>query len=204
MDVSSKLTMYDFLAMVIPGFLVLLLFACIVGWLPLNIDITDTWFIVFLVIVSYLIGLLWHKISELFFEKIGFRNNPAQIKKIAEKEDKGLDNVFFGKGADEIILEKYYTAYYLLMEKNCLNSIPILEAQVAFIKNLTPLIGLYILVLLHCDNEIYIFIKSIIGMGNTLPLIILLLIMMIGLTIVLPTLQNKIYLLVWEGNKYLK
>jgi hypothetical protein len=204
MDLSSKLTMYDFFAMVIPGLLILLLFRCIVGcYLSLNCEMVNNgWFIVFVLIFSYLIGLLWNKFMELFFCK--FRNCNFFIKQqynkfaLDYKKESGKEI----NGIDKNFKHEYYKAYYFLMEKNCLNSIPVLEAQVALVRNLIVLILFYIIIFIHCDNVIYHYVKS--QLHNTFGLAILLLIIFIGMICLLFKIQDKIYYLIWEGYEYIK
>ena len=89
----------------------------------------------------------------------------------------------------------YYKAYYYLMERQSLNNIPTLEAQVSFIKNLIPVILLYIIY--FCCDE-----RSI----GSLPsgfLPISLFVLTIGLAYTCHSIQNKICELVWEGYIYL-
>jgi hypothetical protein len=203
MNLSSKITAYDFFAMLIPGLLILILLGNFSGNLPFNCEIaTNVWFIIFFLILSYLIGLLWNKLSEFIFCK--FRNCEYFIKQQYDKiklEYGKTSSKEISEEVDKDIKHKYYKAYYSLMKKNCLNNIPVLEAQVAFIRNLLILIPFYIITFIHCDNAIYTFIKS--QLHNTLGLVILLLIMLASMFYLLFQLQNKIYYLVWEGNKYL-
>jgi hypothetical protein len=204
MDLSSKFTMYDLFAMVIPGFLILLLFGCFCGYLPLDCEtVNNGWFIAFVLILSYLAGLLWNKFSERMFCK--FRNGRYFIKQQYDKfarEYQEVSEKDIRMKIEKNFKHEYYKAYYCLMNINCLNSIPVLEAQVALIRNLIIIIPFYIIALIHCDNAIYVFVKS--QLHNTFGLAVLLLVMFAGMIYLLFQLQNKIYYLVWEGNEYLK
>lgn len=197
MDFSSRFSIYDFFSIVIPGLLILILLSCLCGYLPVCCKVVNNfWFISLILILSYFIGLLWHRLLELIFFK--YRNNAQHI----SEQYKKLHKTEIGKELKaEEITNKYYEAYYFLMEKNCLNNIPNLEIKVAFIKNVVGIIPFYIISLIHCDNTIYHFFKT--HFCSTLGIVILLMIIFIGLVFLLIYYQNKIYYLVWEGNKYI-
>ena len=175
--------------------------------------LTTATVIILIFIISYAIGLVYHKIVEKIVKKCTDYccNNSAQIKKSAEKViqeyensrcyKSGLkDDVFNTATAVETSKKDrhcYYKAYYYLMEKQSLNNIPTLETQVAFIKNIIPIIMLYIVYFCCCDSIVLFY---------SLPccmLPILLFLLGIGLLLTCCCIQNKIYKLVWEGYIYL-
>jgi hypothetical protein len=195
MDISSKFTLYDLLAMVIPGFLILMLFLFGANW---QFVFFENWVnILYVIIICYVIGMIYRKAIEFILGKINFRNNEKHIKKSAEKfyrdyEENG------GKIGNNPRTDKhrYYKAYYALMKNGMLYNIPTLEAQVAFICSILPIIPFYILLLIfHADIFLHI---------NHYISAMLLLISAVILIFVLISIQNKIYYLVWEGNEYLK
>jgi len=219
MNVSSKVTLYDMLAMVIPGFLLLLLFQLSIcgdccPYIPCCGSSLITGTLIF--IASYVVGLIYNKISFTnikwildclckkcyLFDKIAeyvklackFRNNPDQIKKARKKFDEEYkeninDNV-----------NDYYKAYYFMMEKNCLNNIPVLEAQVAFLRNMIPVVLLYIIPLMIHFEKIFGNLSHLFSFAVALVIIAIAIVMYR----IMVKIQDKIYFLVWEGNEYLK
>jgi hypothetical protein len=152
MNLTSKMTLYDMLAMVIPGFLLLKLFPGCFGY-PIDFDNEKN--TVIIIIISYAIGIIYHKTIEWLFNIIGFRNNEECIEKSAEKF---YDNYEKNGGNTQNSLShynkhEYYKAYYTLMKENMLNSIPTLEAQVVFIKNMLPLT--VVSIALCCGNNCF-------------------------------------------------
>jgi hypothetical protein len=176
------------LAMLIPGFLLLKLFPRCFGYL---IDLDPVKNVIITFTISYGIGLIYHKVIEWLYSIIGFRNNKEWIKKSAKKfyykyrKDGG--NTQNSNLPDN--LHEYYKAYYALMKENMLNNIPILEAQVAFIRNMLPLMVMYIIITLYrCGNNLC----SI----NLCFVTIILLTIGIILVIKHTEVQNEIYYLV--------
>ncbi|HNY62105.1 MAG TPA: hypothetical protein PLH70_00210 [Bacteroidales bacterium] len=198
MDFSSKFSVYDFFSILVPGLLISVIIFLLSGNFPISSEVSNNfWFVSIILFLSYLIGLLWHRLLDLCFYR--FRNNARLI----SEQYKKLYNKEIGKElVTEEIHDKYYKAYYFLMKKNSLNNIPNLEIKVAFIRNIIGVIPFYIAILVHCDNMIYKFVKTY--FNNTLGLVIILIILFIGLFWLLFYYQNKIYYLVWEGKKYLK
>jgi hypothetical protein len=200
MNLSSKITMYDVIAMVIPGFLLLMLFPiCCDCQFRIFDGISEVYAGIMIFIACYAIGLIYHKAVECLFNKIGFRNNLKGIEKSAKQFFNNYEeNGGNAKNKNDLCYNRheYYKAYYALMKNNMLNSIPTLEAQVAFIRNVIPIILLYIIALCCCCNNPFGF--------NPCCLAIVLLLVDIIMVVLLVEIQNKIYFLVWEGNEYLK
>lgn len=117
----GKSTLYDMLACIIPGYLLLqlakLLFA---PNITLNIDNVSIAIGVFT--LSYLTGLLLKWLMENILN--GFlRNTPNRIRSAYNKS-----NCIFKKGAlpdkEEDLMQKYYIAYYKALKGNMNSSIP--------------------------------------------------------------------------------
>lgn len=119
MNISSKLTFYDTLCMLVCGYLI----CCLtIGTFAPNDNIT-------LFLFSYIIGLVYHKIVEGATPFL--RNIHCLIRHSWDIVSKGVNGKLPAPSR-----ENYYKAYYCLMINNCLNSIPVLEAHVAFCKDL--------------------------------------------------------------------
>ncbi len=196
MDLSSKVTLYDFLSMVIPGFLLLILFSL---WFNINTinEINEIYDAILLSIISYIVGLVYHKTVEYLFNRMNLRNNEKDLEESAKRfyNDYKKCSKKSKFQHDKHSIQKYYEAYYKLMKENMLNNIPILEAQVAFIRNILPITLLYSFTVRFFRINFYI---------NYCGLSLLLLLTVLVLVAVFFSVQSKIYYLVWEGNEYLK
>lgn len=206
--------------MLVIGFLILL---CIEGnfciykqpLLCTNFTVTSVFL---LSVLSYVVGLLFHKLWEYLIrvmiacckhgKKLGLigkeisgiflsfeRNNLTLIKNA--KTDASLQPMPLTSENDEEVLKcDYYKAYYGLLRNNMLGNIPILEAQEAFLRNLLP-VFIALTVRCHC------LLKSILYIGGCCYIV-----MSVSLTILLLlahySIQKKIYYLVWEGYIYVK
>lgn len=178
------------LACIIPGYLLLqlakLLFA---PNITLNIDNVSIAIGVFT--LSYLTGLLLKWLMENILN--GFlRNTPNRIRSAYNKS-----NCIFKKGAlpdkEEDLIQKYYIAYYKALKGNMNSSIPTLEAQIAFLRSILPIIFLYLAtsywwsVKIEHGYCLFIFITIII---------------LIGCIALIWHLQDKLHQLVWEDAYY--
>ena len=139
MNTSITIGLYDFLNMVVMGFLILL---------PVVNFPTDAVFLVWF-IPCFIVGLIYHKLMENTFG-VCLRNKDDMIsqayKSVNNQENKECSSK-----------ENYYKAYYFLMEKRQLGSIPILEAQAAFLRNILPILfvyGILSLVGVYCQIKI--------------------------------------------------
>ena len=232
MEVSSKVNLYDTLTMVIPGFLLLLMVQFAVcgeynQWRCLY-EKNSVLFALAIFIASYILGLIYNRVSftdivkcilKIFkcdclcnkFLIFDFRNNRERIRKAGEEFKQKFEKrceldctqepecEINKKSEPKYCLQRYYKAYYSLMEKDCLNSIPVLEAQVAFLKNMIPVILFYIYPLVkHFDG---IFGKS--SHLCSLAAVIFVIAITFVMYRIMVKIQDKIYFLVWEGDKYL-
>jgi hypothetical protein len=233
---NTKSSLYDFFAMVIPGFLWLLLIAFWYKWAfkftCANNIISGT---LLLFIASYFIGLFYHKIVEkglsylskfitkkcihrllsclrkcvdnkkcikcLLSYRYIFRNDEHAIKRswVEFRKDYEKNGGKQSKSSASN-LHEYYTAYYALMKANMLYNIPVLEAQVALLKNVAPITLIYAIVIHYCDSFLCWYHLYI----NSCCLTSALLILLVCMVKALVSIQNKIYELVWDGYEYLE
>ena len=179
MDIIPKLTFYDSLCMMVCGYIIL----CIMmGTLNPNGNVL---FYVF----CYLVGLVYHRLLEMMTPCL--RNIPCMIKQGRESVKEGTSVL---PPATRV---NYNKAYYLLMDKQCLNNIPILEAQAAFCKDMFLLLLSLLVGVLSSHFE---------GDGMEFgfyPTSLFLLALIIALVFVWYYTQMKIHHLVWEGYYYI-
>ena len=191
MDNFSRLTLYDFLTMLLVGFLLLVLF-CETGCGESFISGT------LLLAASYIVGLCYHKLIEKLTAPL--RNMECMIMRAYDavcKDFKGVSNLKTGR-------ESYYREYYRLMMKGCLGNIPVLEAQVAFIRNLIPVLIVYIIAIAcECDN-LNTLIITIFGNNSHCGVAIVLGIIDMLFIYLWYSIQMKIHKLVWEGGYFVQ
>lgn len=186
----GKSTLYDMLACIIPGYLLLLLANLLFAPnITLNIDNVSIAIGVFT--LSYLTGLLLKWLMENILN--GFlRNTPKRIRNAYDKS-----NCIFKKEAlpdkEEDLMQKYYIAYYKALKGNMNSSIPTLEAQIAFLRSILPVIFLYL-------ATSYCWLVKI-GHGYCL-FIFITIIILIGCIALIWHLQDKLHQLVWEDAYY--
>lgn len=235
MDLSSKFSLYDILAMIIPGGIIMAAIALTIDteWLrntietccggKIVIERTPN-FLYYVIILSfaYIIGLINNWINDGVFR--GFRNNHEAIKNELRKVLKTNGNInlhnFAGHKYDsdktaitclpclsikifwQIIRNllpcrtnrteptDYYKAYYSLSTNQQLGSVPLIETQVALLRNIIlPLCMLT--VFLACKNIMIAPYQSTI-----------LTIMILCVYIVMIQRQNKVYNIIWESANY--
>lgn len=189
----GKSTLYDMLACIIPGYLLLqlakLLFAPNITLEIDNVNNVNNAIVFFT--LSYLTGLLLKWLMENILN--GFlRNTPNRIRSAYNKS-----NCIFKKGdlpdKEEDLMQKYYIAYYKALKGNMNSSIPTLEAQIAFLRSILPVIFLYL-------ATSYCWLVKI-GHGYCL-FIFITIIILIGCIALIWHLQDKLHQLVWEDAYY--
>jgi hypothetical protein len=196
---KTQTSLYDFFTMVIPGFLLLVLISscgqCNFTFSELGVEGIMGGTLLF--IASYIIGLLYHKVVERFTPRL--RNNKCCIKKQWEKFKSEYEQnaETSPKKSTKGGLHEYYTAFYALMKANMLYNIPVLEVQVAFLRNMVPITLLYIIAICCCSGHLWPFAI------NPCCLAIVLAIVLAVMVKAFFSIQNKIYYLVWEGYEYL-
>lgn len=195
------------LACIIPGYLLLklakLLFA---PNITLEIDnVNNVSIAIGVFTLSYLTGLLLKWLMENILN--GFlRNTPNRIRSAYKKS-----NCIFKEGGlsdkegtlpdkegalpdkEEDLMKKYYIAYYKALKGNMNSSIPTLEAQIAFLRSILPVIFLYL-------ATSYCWLVKI-GHGYCL-FIFITIIILIGCIALIWHLQDKLHQLVWEDAYY--
>lgn len=178
------------LACIIPGYLLLLLANLLFAPnITLKIDNVSKAIGVFT--LSYLTGLLLKWLMENILN--GFlRNRPNRIRRAYDKS-----NCIFEKkdlpDKEEDLMKKYYIAYYKALKGNTNSSIPTLEAQIAFLRSILPIIFLYLATSPCWSAEIeqgyclYFFISIV---------------LLVGCATLIYRLQDKLHQLVWEDAYY--
>lgn len=181
------------LACIIPGYLLLqlakLLFAPNITLEIDNVNNVNNAIVFFT--LSYLTGLLLKWLMENILN--GFlRNTPNRIRSAYNKS-----NCIFKKGdlpdKEEDLMQKYYIAYYKALKGNMNSSIPTLEAQIAFLRSILPIVFLYLATSywwsVKIEHEYYLF-------------IFITIIILIGCIALIWHLQDKLHQLVWEDAYY--
>lgn len=178
------------LACIIPGYLLLLL-ANLLFAPNITLEIENVSIAIGVFTLSYLTGLLLKWLMENILN--GFlRNTPNRIRSAYNKS-----NCIFKKGdlpdKEEDLMQKYYIAYYKALKGNMNSSIPTLEAQIAFLRSILPVIFLYL-------ATSYCWLVKI-GHGYCL-FIFITIIILIGCIALIWHLQDKLHQLVWEDAYY--
>lgn len=178
------------LACIIPGYLLLLL-ANLLFAPNITLKIDNVSIAIGVFTLSYLTGLLLKWLMENILN--GFlRNTPNRIRSAYNKS-----NCIFKKGAlpdkEEDLMQKYYIAYYKALKGYMNSSIPTLEAQIAFLRSILPIIFLYL-------ATSYCWLVKI-GHGYCL-FIFITIIILIGCIALIWHLQDKLHQLVWEDAYY--
>ena len=182
MNISSKITLYDFLCMLVCGYLILYILRnyC---YLPCEDEIL-------FYILSYIVGMIYHKILYAVCSKFHILGNmKCMVLCSREKVEQTVEN----KLTQSRDMKGYYEDYYYLVQKKCLGNIPILEAQAAFCKALIPIVFLPLIMKLICS--------CCTNLACTVCIAIL---GLVGLVVAWGSTQMKIHELVWEGAYYLK
>lgn len=134
---NTSLTFYDFINNVIIGFL--LIIAC----LPMdNISMNISW--EFVIIPSYIIGLIYTKINEFTLGCL-LRNDPIIMEECYNK-------IYEEYNKRNITGNIYYGTYYKGWKRYCERNLEILEAQLAFIRNIWPILVVYFIGIITTCN----------------------------------------------------
>ncbi len=183
---TSRITPYDFLCILISGYLIIFPFIYNEAH---DINISIPFFI-----LAYLVGIVYHKIIEYLYYPL--RNCRCMIEK-----GRNIAKDSFNNHCNTAILNPdidYYEAYYYLMRNNCLYVIPVLEAQVALIKNIFPILIFYLIYLsancsiINVEDDLRLFIVITLG------------ILIVTLPCVWYKIQVKVYRFVFEGYFYIQ
>ena len=212
MDISSKESTYDFMAVLLPGSLVIFLLYITILQDYLDGGIYEKWGFfkyIILFITSYLAGLVVKFIGEKLLNCV-LRNKDSHLRDALEKCAVGDDfNDLKDKAnrmtADEFRRE-YYTYYYIALKGRPCSPIPFLEAKVAFLRGISIILTLFFPAILISPTIHYLQDNLPENFRAALMWIIILISILILVDI--STLcgaictQKKIYTLVWEDAYY--
>ena len=217
MDISSKESTYDFMAVLLPGSLAIFLLYTIFLQDSLDGGIYEKlgfFKYIILFITSYLAGLVVKIIGEISLNWF-LRNKGSHLRDALEKCDVGdgfkdLKEKANRMTADEFRRE-YYTYYYITLKGRPCSPIPFLEAKVAFLRGIFIVMIIYIVTLSPIlmiqyvqDNLSENFIAALVWIVILrLILRLILILILVGSTLcgAICT-QKKIYTLVWEDAYY--
>lgn len=174
------------LCMLVPGFVIIWFF----NFFGLHID--KSLECVFIVTLSYPIGMVYHRIIECIFNCTKKCWELRMIQKAWNEENNKLDKRN-DRLSKEVSKNDFYQAYYTITRNGCLLNIPILEAQEAFLRNAILLMILSIFKVCHCycNTEWHC------------DVIMLLVILSLAIAFVWYKTQRKIMCLVWEADFHL-
>lgn len=198
----SKLTLYDVLAQLVPGWM----FVCEVLYV-LGIPFTNNYVIIGSIAFGYLLGLSLHGISEWFWNKCHWRNNPKVIRKAFPTYNLYKEHSLYTKvqnADDKAVLDMYYEAYYYVCDmKQHGADIGAMERHIAFFRSM--------LIPVFC--MIFVAAKYLCAQGSSVwccqpwyvyIIIGVLLVVILSLIWTIPRKQRKIYQCIWEDYEYLK
>ena len=155
MNMPTSISLYELLNNIIVG--LALMFLC----LPLDCNLNDQWWLFF---VAYIAGALYSKLNEASIGLL-FRNLDKLISEAEHKEKTTK-------------IKTYYEAYYEGWKSYCINNVSSLEALLAFLRNVWPIIIAALLSILfkECFNgNSYFALKPIILLIASLIIIAVLL-----------------------------
>lgn len=192
MNISEKISLYDFLTMMVTGFVILFML------IPWNC-IEKYW--VLITVFSYIVGLFYHRFLECLGAIIEVRKPSMSfflVTVFIRNYDKALEKMRNEQTKLEEIKKEYYSAYYYIMDKPCYKNIGVLETQVAFARNASWL--LLALGIGAFSNADWDFLEIAANWKIGVFFVVLFAISFF----VRYFTQLKIYKLVWEGANYTK
>lgn len=133
-SLASKTSLYDMVSMVIPGYLLILCVQFVSG-IKFNFD-SEIAAAIVMFTLSWIIGLILHLVSKDIFD-IVLRNRMKDLEDVNEEVRKSCDKVSesLNKNNKKVELD-YYLRYYRQLPDYAKSVVPILEAQVAFLRSL--------------------------------------------------------------------
>ncbi|MEE1204376.1 MAG: hypothetical protein UHN59_08730 [Bacteroidales bacterium] len=243
-DFTSKLSLYDILTQLISGFLILAFFIPIpestIKCMCME-DSTETYHWIFVLIFSYLIGIIYHRWLEwirsgglcecikkwlndecikklinikkllnekylIFYIRTIFKRNYKYAiirayRYVYYKDKKiSFETYDITESILGIDINEYYKTYYSIMDKPAYNTIMFLEAQEAFLRNITWIVLFYLCCAIFSGLENGVAMKIMLEINYAW---ILLLIILILILFARYQTQMKVYKAVWEAGKYL-
>ncbi len=185
----SKVTLFDLLSMIVPGYLVLFLISrCFIDSPVWPYD--ELTFYVATFTVSYIIGMLIHYLARFIFNCL--RNNECLIKSARKRFYRFQKNAKQKEHETDLnheaLMEEYYAAYYRVSMNYCSSSLSVLEAQYSFLRSMV-IVG--ILYLVFGCLGFGVFILSGVAILAILSFVIMMVIL------------RKIHYVVWEDSHYI-
>lgn len=185
----SKVTLFDLLSMIVPGYLVLFLMShCFLDCPVWHYD--ELTFYVAAFTISYIVGMLIHYFARFIFSYL--RNNECMIKSAMRRFNHSQKNMKQKEHeadlSHENLMEEYYAAYYRVSMGYCSSSLSVLEAQYSFLRSMV-IVGMLYLVFGCLGFGVCI-------LSGIAILVILSFLMMI-------VILRKIHYVVWEDNYYI-
>lgn len=185
----SKVTLFDLLSMIVPGYLVLFLISrCFIDIPVWPYD--ELTFYVATFTVSYIIGMLIHYLARFIFNCL--RNNECLIKSARKRFYRFQKNAKQKEHETDLkhetLMEEYYAAYYRVSMNYCSSSLSVLEAQYSFLRSMV-IVG--ILYLVFGCLGFGVFILSGVAILAILSFVIMIVIL------------RKIHYVVWEDSHYI-
>lgn len=186
----SKVTLFDLLSMIAPGYLILFLIShCILKCTVWPYD--DLTFYVTAFTVSYIVGMFIHYLSRFIFHCL--RNNECLIKsarrrfilskKNEEQKDLESENIDCNT-----LMRKYYDAYYVVSMRYSSSTLSVLEAQYSFLRSMVVVGILYLVVGCFGFCAYILSCVAILVVFSSLMMIVIL---------------SKIHYAVWEDYHYI-
>lgn len=202
MDISSKESTYDFMAVLLPGSLVMFLLYITILQDSLDGGIYEKWGFfkyIILFITSYLAGLVVKFIGEKLLDCV-LRNKDSHLRDALAKCDVGDDFKDLKDKANRMTADEfrreYYTYYYIALKGRPCSPIPFLEAKVAFLRGIFIVMPLFFLTTHYWQDYLIENVHAVILWNLVLFATFVCALMGAVRT------QRKIYTLVWEDAYY--
>lgn len=207
-EYATKLTLYDFISMLMPGSIIAYCLMCLFISESDVIPMDNPFFWILFFVVSYILGIANHIISACMFKLIGFRNCPKMLKdSIQWANENGYDtDVDLEKiTTQQCLKDKYYKAYYYARKYAYGNDIEIIESQVAFLQSMiVPLIFIGIKFFCCIVNFLIKVLEIKCCWVNCMITVVIYLFILACMLCFIFNRQKKIYDRVWEDFHYLK
>lgn len=207
-EYATKLTLYDFISMLMPGSIIAYCLMCLFISESDVIPMDNPFFWILFFVVSYILGIANHIISACMFKLIGFRNCPKMLKdSIQWANENGYDtDVDLEKiTTQQCLKDKYYKAYYYARKYAYGNDIEIIESQVAFLQSMiVPLIFIGIKFFCCIVNFLIKVLEIKCCWVNCMITVVIYLFILACMLCFIFNRQKKIYDRVWEDCHYLK
>ena len=207
-EYATKLTLYDFISMLMPGSIIAYCLMCLFISESDVIPMDNPFFWILFFVVSYILGIANHIISACMFKLIGFRNCPKMLKdSIQWANENGYDtDVDLEKiTTQQCLKDKYYKAYYYARKYAYGNDIEIIESQVAFLQSMiVPLIFIGIKFFCCIVNFLIKVLEIKCCWVNCMITVVIYLFILACMLCFIFNRHKKIYDRVWEDFHYLK